>query len=100
MKPSQLFEGKNSSLYKTFMKTKKNTIKGVKETLDEVYAIGFKNGQIEMRNRVLMKINRDIKFWINVKADYVMNLLKTINKLPLTKKITPITKVVKNKVGK
>lgn len=30
MKPSQLFEGKNSRLYKTFMKTKKNTIKGVK----------------------------------------------------------------------
>jgi len=62
----------------------------LKKYLDKVYAIGFKNGQIEMRNRVLMKINRGVKFWIGVKADYVVNLLKTINKLPLTKDITKI----------
>ncbi len=65
-------------------------IEELKKYLDKVYAIGFKNGQIEMKNRVLIKINRDVKFWIGVKADYVMNLLKTINKLPLTKKITKI----------
>jgi hypothetical protein len=62
----------------------------LKKYLDEVYAIGFKDGQIEMKNRVLMKINRDVKFWIGVKADYVVDLLKTINKLPLTKDITKI----------
>ena len=64
--------------------------KELKKYIDEVYAVGFKNGQIEMRNRVLMKINRGVKFWIGVKADYVMDLLKTINKLPLTKDITKI----------
>jgi len=64
--------------------------KELKKYLDKVYAIGFKNGQIEMRNRILMKINRGVKFWIGVKAEYVVNLLKTINKIPLTKDITKI----------
>jgi len=62
----------------------------LKKAFDEVYSIGFKNGQIEMKNRILMKINRGVRFWIGVKADYVMNLLKTINKIPLTKDITKI----------
>ena len=64
--------------------------KELKKYLDKVYAIGFKNGQIEMRNRILMKINRGVKFWIGVKAEYVVNLLKTINKIPLSKDITKI----------
>ncbi len=63
----------------------------LKEYMDKVYAIGFKNGQIEMRNRVLMKLNRDMNFWTSVKnADFLVTLLKKINKLPLTKDITKI----------
>jgi hypothetical protein len=63
----------------------------LKKYLDKVYAVGFKNGQIEMRNRVLMKLNRDVNFWTSVKnADFLMTLLKKINKLPLTKDITKI----------
>jgi hypothetical protein len=34
-------------------------IEELKKYLDKVYAIGFKNGQIEMKNRVLIKINVD-----------------------------------------
>ncbi len=63
----------------------------LKKYLDEVYAVGFKNGQIEMKNRVLMKLNRDVNFWTSVKsADFLVYLLKKINKLPLTKDITKI----------
>lgn len=62
----------------------------LKEYMDRVYAVGFRNGQIEMKNRVLMKLNRDIKLWIGGKADFMMELLKKINKLPLTKDITKI----------
>ena len=65
--------------------------KELKKHLDEVYAIGFKNGQIEMKNRVLMKLNRDMNFWTSKNsADFLITLLKIINKLPLTKDITKI----------
>lgn len=33
--------------------------KYLQERMDEVYAIGFRNGQIEMQNRVLKLINTD-----------------------------------------
>ena len=62
----------------------------LKKYMDKVYAVGFKNGQIEMRNRVLMKINRTVKFWLGGSASMMVDLLKTINKLPLTKDITKI----------
>ena len=63
----------------------------LKEYMDKVYAVGFKNGQIEMKNRVLMKLNRDVNFWTSVRnADFLVTLLKKINKLPLTKDITKI----------
>ncbi len=55
----------------------------LKEKLDEVYTIGFKNGQIEMKNKVLKKINRD---WSMV-ADLnpVVKILNTISKIRLSK---------------
>lgn len=57
-----------------------------KEAMDEVYSIGFKNGQIEMRSKVLKKINRD---WdlvtIRKPMDLIMEILKKVNKISLTK---------------
>lgn len=54
-----------------------------KEDLDEAYSIGFRNGQIEMRNKVLKSINRDWSLLPN--ADLVIKLMKKINKLRLSK---------------
>lgn len=63
----------------------------LKKYMEEVYLIGFKNGQIEMKNRVLIKLNRDVNFWTSKNnANFLVTLLKTINKLPLTKDITKI----------
>lgn len=53
-----------------------------KEHLDAVYSAGFKNGQIEMKNKVLKSINRDWNLLPD--ADLVMKLLKKINKLRLS----------------
>ncbi len=54
-----------------------------KRHLDEVYSIGFKNGQIEMRNKVLKSINRD---WSLIRdADLLIKVMKKINKLRLSK---------------
>lgn len=54
-----------------------------KEQLDAVYSIGFKNGQIEMRNKVLKSINRD---WSLIRdADLLIKVMKKINKLRLSK---------------
>jgi len=58
----------------------------LKKYLDEVYAIGFKNGQIEMRNKILKSINRDWKLMSN--ADLTVKLLKKINCLKLSKELT------------
>jgi hypothetical protein len=58
----------------------------IKQALDKVYSIGFKNGQIEMRNKVLKAINRD---WSLIRyADLMVNLMKKINRLKLSKEIT------------
>lgn len=54
-----------------------------KEELDEIYSIGFRNGQIEMRNKVLKSINRDWNLLPN--ADLMVKLMKKINKLRLSK---------------
>lgn len=54
-----------------------------KEQLDEVYSIGFKNGQIEMRNKVLKSINRDWSLITDMKL--MVKVMKKINKLRLSK---------------
>lgn len=60
--------------------------KDTKEIADKIYAIGFKNGQIEMKNKVLKTINRDWDL-ITIKRpmDLIMRVLKTVNKLRLSK---------------
>lgn len=56
--------------------------KELKEAMDEVYAIGFKNGGIEMKNKILKKINRDFSLFINQKAGFVaVKILKMVAKL-------------------
>lgn len=63
----------------------------LKKNLDEVYAVGFKNGQIEMKNKVLMKINRDWKLvTIKQPMDLIMEILKKVNKIRLSKNFTKI----------
>ncbi len=60
----------------------------LKQQLDEVYSVGFRNGQIEMRNNVLKAINRD---WTLVKDFALMvKIMKKINKLRLTKPNLPL----------
>jgi len=58
----------------------------LKEGLDEVYSIGFKNGQIEMRNKILKCINRD---WSLIKhIDVMIKLMKKINRIKFSKEFT------------
>lgn len=60
--------------------------KETREVADKIYAVGFKNGQIEMKNKVLKKINRDWTL-VTIKRpmELAMKILKMINKLPLSK---------------
>lgn len=58
----------------------------VKKYLDEVYGIGFKNGQIEMRNKILKFMNRDYDLLPNV--DLMVKLMKKIDRLRLSKDFT------------
>lgn len=51
----------------------------LKEGMDKVYAIGFKNGRIDMKNKILKSINRDWRLLPN--ADLVVKILKKINKI-------------------
>lgn len=54
----------------------------IKKGLDKVYAVGFKNGQIEMRNKVLKSINRD---WSLIPdAGLMVKLMKKIDRLKLS----------------
>lgn len=55
----------------------------IKKGLDEVYAVGFKNGQIEMRNKILKSINRDWSLVMHV--DLMVKLMKKINRIKLSK---------------
>ena len=49
---------------------------------DKIYTIGFRNGQVAMRNRVLQKINHD---WtlvtIKPPMDLIMKILKNVSKI-------------------
>lgn len=58
----------------------------LKKGLDEVYAVGFRNGQIEMRNKILKSINRDWRLIPNFVL--MVSLMKKINRLKLSKEIT------------
>lgn len=54
-----------------------------KEVVDTVYSVGFKNGQIEMKNKVLKKLNRD---WTLIHdSAVVVKVLKKVNAIRLTK---------------
>ena len=59
--------------------------KRVKEVADKIYAVGFKNGQIEMKNKVLKNINRDWNL-ITIKPpmDLIVTILKKVNKIKVT----------------
>lgn len=66
--------------------------KELKTAMDRVYAIGFKNGQIEMKNKILKKINRDWKIVvIKNPMDLIMHILKSVNRIKLSLP-TPVTK--------
>lgn len=58
----------------------------IKKGLDKVYDVGFKNGQIEMRNKILKSINRDWSLIMN--GALMVKLMKKINRLKFTKEIT------------
>lgn len=57
----------------------------LKKGFAEVYAFGFKNGQIEMRNKILKAINTDWSLMKN--ADLTIQLMKKINKIKFSKEI-------------
>jgi hypothetical protein len=63
----------------------------IKKCLDSVYAIGFKNGQIEMKNKVLKKINRDWSLvTIHKPMDLIIAILKSVQKIRYTKDFTKV----------
>lgn len=51
----------------------------LEKALDRVYAVGFKNGQIAMKNKILKAINRDWTF----AAPITIKILKKIQSLRL-----------------
>lgn len=54
----------------------------IKNIYDKIYQVGFKNGQIEMRNKILKSINRNWSLIPN--ADLMVKLMKNINRTSLT----------------
>lgn len=57
-----------------------------KKIADKIYAVGFKNGQIDMKNRVLMKLNRN---WTITPIATLIKILKIVNKIRI---IAPLVK--------
>lgn len=55
--------------------------KELKAKLDEVYNIGFKNGRIEMKNKILKSINRDWNLFPPSQVNLLIKVLKKINRL-------------------
>ncbi len=54
----------------------------LKEGMDKVYAIGFKNGRIDMKNKILKSLNRDWKLFSSfTQVDLLIDILKKIQKL-------------------
>lgn len=71
------------------LENKRKVEKETKKILDKVYVAGFRNGQIEMKNSVLKKINRDwTLITIRPPMDLVMKILKMVDKIKL-KAATP-----------
>lgn len=51
--------------------------------MDEVYSVGFRNGQLEMQNKVMKSINRD---WSLVPDfDVALKIMKKVKNIKLTK---------------
>lgn len=60
--------------------------KALKSTLNQVYSIGFRNGQIDIKYRILKAINRDWSLIaIRRPVDLVMKILKKVNALKVPK---------------
>lgn len=59
------------------------------EFAKEIYEQGFKNGSIEMKNKVLKEINRDISLFTT--KNETLRILKKIDKMKLPKPLTPPT---------
>ena len=58
----------------------------MKEELDKVYSIGFKNGQLEMKYKILKAINRDWSLVaIRKPLDVAVKIMKKISLLRLIK---------------
>jgi len=56
----------------------------MRKITDEVYMIGNRNGGIEMKNRILKKINRDWKLpTIKPSGDLVIKILEKIDKITI-----------------
>lgn len=54
----------------------------LKRNLDKIYKVGFKNGQIEMKNKVLKKINRNWNLLrIKNPLDLAIEIIKIIDKI-------------------
>jgi hypothetical protein len=53
-----------------------------KEALDDVYSAGFRNGALEMKNKVLKSINRDWNlFGTPAELKLMVKVMKKINRL-------------------
>lgn len=59
-------------------------IVALKKSADKIYAMGYRNGQIEMKNRVLKLVNRDWTIVGKSAVDTAMYFLKKINKARIT----------------
>jgi hypothetical protein len=58
----------------------------IKKAMDEVYAVGFKNGGISMKNKILKRLNTDWKmFRTKPEMDILIKVLKKINRLTIPK---------------
>ncbi len=51
--------------------------------MDKIYSIGFKNGQICMKNKIMKFINRDWTLFPDL--EIVVKILKKINKIGISK---------------
>jgi len=56
--------------------------KETKEIADKIYKVGFRNGGIAMKSKILKKINRDWKLsTAKTSAGLIVEILKVINKI-------------------
>ena len=60
----------------------------IEQSIQEIYEIGFRNGAIEMKNKVQMKLNRDVTMFINKPS--INSILDKISKMTLPKPKNPI----------